>query len=154
MLVMKVYKTFFLSMYRIGTMSSMYSSHTPYAPPSQSQPAFQYQQNTEFSPPNQIVYISPQPTNDVPRPEIVQYGVVYTSDPPQYYPVQTQQPIQYFIEHNGVAPSEQSRDLSQIVTSISTLTEERLNQLKMKIDELEQQLTNQVEAKIKHCCLF
>jgi len=152
---MKVYKTFFLSMYRIGTMSSMYSSHTPYAPPSQNQPAFQYQQNTEPSPPNPIMYITPRQINETLHPELVQCGVVYASDPPQFYPIHTQQPIQYIVDYTSVPPQgEQSRDLSHILNTVNSLTEERLNELKAKIDQLEQQLTDQVEAKIKRCCLL
>lgn len=145
-------------------MSSLYSPKTSYVPPPpQSMPAFQYQPNADASPPNPIIYISPQPpslpqppqpTNDVPpRPDVVHYGVVYTSDVGQYYPVQTQQPIQQFIEYT-VPLTEPSRDLSQIVTTINTLTDERLNQLKAKIDELEEKLTQRVEAKIRRCCLL
>lgn len=155
--VMKAYKTLLLSYYRKVLMSSLYSPKTSYVPPPPSMPAFQYQPNADASQPNQIVYISPQPTNDA-IPEVIQYGVVYTSDVGQYYPVQTQQPIQQFVEYSVPLTEQsrdlQSRDLSQIVTTINTLTDERLTQLKAKIDELEEKLTQQVEAKIRRCCLL
>lgn len=137
-------------------MSSLYSPKTSYVPPTQSMPAFQYQQNADASPPNPIMYITPRQVNETLHPELVQCSVVYASDPPQFYPIHTQQPIQYIVDYTNVPPhpSEQSRDLSQITNTISSLTEERLNELKNKIDQLEQQLTDQIEAKIKRCCMF
>ena len=119
--------------------------------------------------------IDQQPRNQVPN---LQAEVVYTQQSPtfiqqnietqpvyieipQYF---TQQPIQQIPQqetHHNTRDATQmhqqgtnqnTRDLSQIVTTVGdAMIEEKINQLKEQVADLEKQLTLMIEKKIRKC---
>jgi hypothetical protein len=119
--------------------------------------------------------IDQQPRNQVPN---LQAEVVYTQQSPtfiqqnietqpvyieipQYF---TQQPIQQIPQqetHHNTRDATQmhqqgtnqnTRDLSQIVTTVGdAMIEEKINQLKEQVADLEKQLTIMIEKKIRKC---
>jgi hypothetical protein len=122
--------------------------------------------------------IDQQPRNQVPN---LQAEVVYTQQSPtfiqqnietqpvyieipQYF---TQQPIQQIPQqetHHNTRDATQmhqqgtnqnTRDLSQIVTTVGdAMIEEKINQLKEQVADLEKQLTIMIEKKIRKCCFI
>lgn len=70
---------------------------------------------------------------------------------PQYF---TQQPIQQISRQQHQSEANGTRDLSQIVTTVGDITEERINQLKIQVANLEEQLTAMVDRKIRRCCFM
>ena len=121
--------------------------------------------------------IDQQPHNQVPN---LQAEVVYTQQSPtfiqqnietqpvyieipQYF---TQQPIQQIPQqetHQNTRDvvqmhqqgTQNTRDLSQIVKTVcDAMIEEKINQLKEQVAELEKQLTMIVEKKIRKCCFI
>ena len=71
---------------------------------------------------------------------------------PQYF---TQQPIQQLPSvHKEEMKKDGTRDLSQIVTTVGDVTEEKINQLKLQVDRLENELTMMIEKKLRKCCFL
>jgi len=119
--------------------------------------------------------IDQQPRNQVPN---LQTEVVYTQQSPtfiqqnietqpvyieipQYF---TQQPIQQIpqqetyhntrdaVQMHQQGTNQNTRDLSQIVTTVGdAMIEEKINQLKEQVADLEKQLTLMIEKKIRKC---
>jgi hypothetical protein len=74
---------------------------------------------------------------------------------PQYF---TQQPIQQISQQQFAQQQNElnhgTRNLSQIVTTVGDVTEDKINELKTQVANLEEQLTKMLDKKLRKCCFI
>ena len=117
-------------------------------PPTCDQQYQQHQQQQHQQIPNlqsEIVYSHP--------PTFIQQNIdtqpVYI-EIPQYF---TQQPIQQISQPQNEM-NHGTRNLSQIVTTVGDVTNDKINQLESQVANLEEQLTKMLDKKLRKCCFI